>query len=95
MKAKHIKKLRKKILNSTDFEVAITLSLFGGPFGVDYLGHKILAENPREAVRKYCRKYARFHKQKCPYNDCLSETTYNWGTLRVTNKKNGWKHYFR
>lgn len=93
MKAKHIKKLRERILNFTEFEVATALRVFGEPFGVDYLGYKILAENPREAVRKYCRKYARFYKQKCPY-DCLLETTCKWGKLRVTNKKNGWKYYF-
>lgn len=95
MKAKHIKKLREKIKNFTDFEISETFGLFGAPFGTDSLGTGIMAENPTGALRRYWKKYARRYKQTCPNYGCLLETTSVWGKYRVTNKKTGWKSYFR
>lgn len=90
----NIKKLRKKIAQFTEYQIATTCGLYGEPFEVDYLGRSIMSDSPRNALHKYWRKYARLNKQNHPHLGCDEFTTVRWAKFRVLNKKTSWKDYY-
>lgn len=95
MKAKYIKRLRKKIAAFVDYEVAETISLFGEPYRAEYFGASVKSDTPLNAIKKYIRFYSRHYKQTHPnYDTNVITTTIRWGKFRVTNKKNGFKTYY-
>ncbi len=97
MKARHIKKLRKRIATFDEYEVASSCNLFGEPYGVDYIGKSIKADKPVVALYRYWRKYHRMHKEIHPFSGCDYglDVSAKWGKFRVTNKRTRYKFYFR
>lgn len=94
MKAKGIKRLRKKVANFKEYDVSYSLGLFGN-FDCGGLCLKtIKASNPREAVERYLRWYFRFYKfRNLFHTNNLVETSWNWGKFRVEDTR-GYVRYF-
>ena len=93
MKARHIKKLRKKILNFKEYKILETKGLFGNFFD-DTFEKSIMADSFNTALKRYFRKYYRRNKEIHNYYDVDTETTSEWGKIRVKDYK-GFKKYFR
>ena len=94
MKARHIRKLRKKIANFREFTVSTTWNLFGNFDCGGKRQRKVYADTPRVAVKRYFawykRKYKEMHEQS---NSLLLATTYRWGKIMVLDS-NGYRYYF-
>ena len=96
MKAKQIKRIRKKIGKLDVFTVRETFSLFGDFFGnnrmcMSMYDHKISCGSPERAVEKYMKKYRREYKRKNEHErEHYLETTERWGKIMVKNHKFTW-----
>ena len=98
MKAKTIRRLRKKISSFDKYIVLESYSLFGS-FDSDLeVGTKILADSPEMAMRRYVKMEERRYKEVSALNchwDWCYETTAEWGRVRVYNTRTRWKTYYR
>lgn len=98
MKAKTIRKLRKKISSFDEYIVMESFSLFGS-FGSDLeFGTKVLADSPGMALRKYVKMRERECKEVSELHGhwrWIFETTATWARVRVYNIRTGWKTYYR
>ena len=93
MRAKYITKLRKRINNYEQFEVSLTLGLFGFPYG--NWKRVILAKNAIHAVKRYIKCYVRYFKRRpIDYSHSIIETTEVWGRFRVIDA-NGSRIYYK
>lgn len=94
MNTRKIRRLRKKVENFTEFQIAETIYVFGAPYVTDWCGATLRSDTPKNALHKYWCKYARRFKELHPKfgHDC--PTTSYLGKFQVTNKKTGWKDYF-
>ena len=99
MKAKHLKRLRKKVGSLQTFTIRETCSLFGDFFGSNRLclvmsDSKVKAGNPIRAIEVYMKKYRNQMKKKNEYErEEYTETTQNWGHLMVTDEKGFMRFY--
>ena len=94
MKAKDIKRLRKKVVDFKEYDVSYSLGLFGNFDGGGVCLQTIKASNPREAVERYLRWYFRFYKFRNEFHkNNLVETSLNWGKFRVEDAR-GYVRYF-
>ena len=96
MKAKHIRKLRKRINNFGYYTIRESFGLFGDFQGYNRMGFKchdtkIFAESPTMAIEKYMKIYRRKMKKKNEH-ECeeYQEVTEDWGRIMVSNEKFTW-----
>lgn len=100
MKARHIKKLRKKIGKLQTYKIRETASLFGNFFGQNRFNlimsdHNITANSPIRAIKIYMRNYRKKQKQKNRYeSEEYVETTEDWGRLMVVDET-GFKYFYK
>lgn len=94
MKARHIKKLRKRVQNFREYTVSTTYGLFGD-FGTEGMWvRKILADTPQFAVQRYLDRHWRSYKEKHPkIEGTPTETTRRYGKIMVVDNK-GYHYYF-
>lgn len=99
MKAKQIRKLRKRIGKLQTYTIRETASLFGDFFGNNRMGlimhdTKINASSSIRALEIYMKKYRKVHKQKNNYErEDYDETTEKWGRLMVIDSI-GFKRFY-
>ena len=95
MKAKYIKKLRKKIEKYHTYIIHTAIHLFGETY-YEEEGTIIYAlpGDGIDAVRKYCRWYMRKYKKLHPnYSKYLYSTTCKNGYFEAIDLETGFKHY--
>ena len=92
MKARHIRKLRKRILSYHTYKVyPVKHCLFG--FDNNFV-YTFKAMNSIHAVERYMKYYWRKNKQKHPsYQTFYHEVTCDWGRILVIEEK-GYKRYY-
>lgn len=101
MKAKTIRKLRKKISSFDEYVISKSYSLFGSFENLEdaIKWHtKILADSPKMAMKRYVKMEERRCKEVSELNghwDWSYETTATWARVRVYNIRTGWKTYYR
>lgn len=94
MKARDVKRLRKKVTDFKEYDVSYSLGLFGNFDGGGLCLHTIKASNPREAVERYLSWYFRCYKRRNEfYTNNLVETSWNWGKFMVEDAR-GYRRYF-
>ena len=95
MKARHIRKLRKRIAKFDAYDIHESVSMFGAPYHVTAEA-TIMADNPFEAMRRFFRYYRRHYKRiHDNYKSESIETTQQWGRFEVVNLRTGFHHYMR
>lgn len=94
MKARHIKKLRKKIAEFKEFTVYIPTGLFG--FDGDYRCKKVIkASDEIHAIRRYFKWYYRYYKETSEFQTYHPEPcSRRWAHVAVEDSK-GYKHFYR
>lgn len=94
MKARHIKKLRKKIAEFKEFTVSIPTGLFG--FDGDYRCKKVIkASDEIHAIRRYFKWYYRYYKETSEFQTYYPEPCSRiWAHVLVEDSK-GYKHFYR
>ena len=95
IKAKYIKKLRKKVSQFKTYKMRECFGLFG--FDYDYATKKdcpyhtdsiIKGLNPEHAILRYFRYYNRKYKIRHKnYAEWMNETTYKWGRFMIEDEK--------
>lgn len=94
MRARDVKRLRKKVADFKEYTVSYTFGLFGD-FGFEgQCCKKIMASNSQEAVERYLKWY--FRKYKCRnmhHTNNLAETSRWWGKFMVVDSR-GFSRYF-
>lgn len=92
MKARSIKKLRKRISNFKPYLIRETS--FGALFG-EYSnnGRTIMADSFELAREKFVRYEERRYKERSQYRDCYFETERKWGRLLIVDEKGNKKFY--
>ena len=94
MKARDVKRLRKKVANFKEYEVSYTRGLFGYFSDGGICSKEIMASNPKEAVERYLRWYFRCYKQRNNHHtNNLAETSWCWGKFMVVDTK-GYTRFF-
>jgi hypothetical protein len=93
MKARKIKRLRKRIGRLQRYSIRESASLFGDFYGYNRLrlemsDHSVSANSPIRAIQIYMKKYRKTHGKK-NNNESIEymETTENWAALMVTDEK--------
>lgn len=95
MKARTIRKLRKKIAAFKTFIVMESQGIFGNfpPFSPENF-RRVKATNQRQAIYRYMQWYYRHNKQKSDNDQALyAETTCKWGKICVIDSKGYHKYY--
>lgn len=93
MKAKHIKKLRKRISSFDKYLVRQSAGSFGDFFGDNRLGlvmdnYYVTADSHELALQRFFRKYERMFKHRPDnYTTQPVETTEIWGSIMIVNKR--------
>ena len=87
MKARTVRRLRKKLSSYSTYEVKEAKTEIQGRF--------IKARDPKHATQRYLNWYWRHFKERFPYldKDNIFETTSKFGAIVVIDKK-GYKTYF-
>ena len=95
MKARHIRKIRKRVDKFDTYEIHESIGMFGTPYH-DTTEAIVKADSVTMAMRRFFRYYERRYKR---YHDdrttCPSETTREWGRFEVVNTRTGFHHYVR
>lgn len=94
MKARHIRKLRKKVQSFKTFSIT-TIGVFGDFFyRNDWEFKKIKASTPIHAIERYMKWHFRHFKYRSKHqHEWYKETSYNWGEILVVDEK-GYKRYY-
>lgn len=101
MKARHIKRLRKRIATFKTYRIRGSASLFGDFFGYNRLGlvmdnFNVTADSHEVALKRFFRKYERMFKRRHEnYTEYPCETTEKWGRLMVEDVKSGFMKFYR
>lgn len=92
MKARHIRKLRKRLQEYQTYIVIPSTGIIF-PFNKKY-GYKVKASGCIHAIERYMKYYWRKHKEKSRYyRDTYHEVTSSGGVLCVISEK-GYKRYY-
>lgn len=101
MKARHIKKLRKRISNFEVYKIRRSAGLFGDFFGNNSLGlimddYYITADSYELALKRFFQYFKRAFKRKNESDtNHIHETTCELGRIMVENTNTGYmKFYF-
>ena len=95
MKARYIRKLRKRIAKFDAYDIHETVGMFGDPYHTTTEA-MVMAGNPVEAMRRFFRYYRRHYKRiHDDYTSGPVETTRQWGSFEVVNTRTGFHHYMR
>lgn len=94
MKAKHIKKLRKRIESFQSYKVRESWGLFGFDSFHENNYSEIKAGSPLEATVRFFKLYRRQYKRISRFESFLIETNSQWGRLEVVDSK-GFKTYYK
>lgn len=101
MKARHIKRLRKRIADFKNFRIRCSAGLFGDFFGDNRLGlimdnYYVTADNHEFALKRFFRLYERMFKRRHDnYTEHPCETTKKWGRLMVENVESGYMKFYK
>ena len=100
MKARHIKKLRKRISNFNVYKIRRSAGVFGDFFGNNRLGLKmddyyITADSHELALKRFFRYFRRAFKRRHG-NDTgyVYETTCDLGEIMVKNTNTGYMKFY-
>lgn len=99
MKAKRIKKLRKRIGRLECYSIRESALLFGDFYGHNRVGlimsdHIVSASSPVRAIQIYMKCYRNKCKKKNEHESYeYKQTTENWGELMVTDEK-GFRRFY-
>ena len=91
MKARTIKKLRKKIAQFKSYEVYEAIHLFGEPFEFKLC---VKSDSPKNALKRFWKYFYRKNKMRHRWVGYDYETTYDWGKFMVKTE-NGFKYFYR
>ena len=95
MKARHIRKLRKRISKWDAYDIHDTVRMFGSPYHA-IPEATIKAGSPCEAVARFFRWYKRRYKKRHDEQRReLIECTEKWGLFKVVNQRTGFQHFER
>lgn len=101
MKARHIRKLRKKIASFDVYSIRESAGLFGDFNGLNRLNlimpdYYVTADSHELALKRFFRNYERNRKRvhDC-YTDYPIETTGCWGRMMVTNKRTNFTRFYK
>lgn len=101
MKAKHIRKLRKKIASFDVYIIRESAGLFGDFNGNNRLNlvmpdYHVTADSHELAIKRFFRNYEREYKRLHDYyTDCPIETTIRWGRIMVTNTRTNFTRFYK
>jgi len=101
MKAKHIKKLRKRIGAFDKFLIRESACLFGDFCGNNSLGlvmdnYYVTADSHELALKRFFRKYERMFKRRHDnYTTQPVETTMQWGRVMVKNQRTKFIKFYK
>ena len=93
MKARIIRKLRKRISSFDEYLIRQSARLFGDFFGHNRLGlvmddYYVTADSHELALKRFFRKYERMFKRRHNnYTTQPFETTEKWGKIMVQNQR--------
>lgn len=95
MKAKHIRKLRKKLQSYKTYRVTTSTGMFGDFWLLDDESFRnIKAASQVHAILRYMNWHFRHYKQRSRHHkSSYSETSHNWGEVLVIDPK-GYKRYY-
>ena len=101
MKAKQIRKLRKKIASFDAYSIRESAGLFGDFNGLNRLNlimrdYYVTADSHELALKRFFRNYERNRKRRhdC-YTDSPIETTSRWGRIMVTNQRTSFTKFYK
>ena len=95
MKARHIRKIRKRVAMFDTYEIHEAVGMFGGPYHATTEA-TVTAGNTVEVMRRFFRYYRRHYKRiHDDYTSESVETTRQWGRFEVVNTRTGFHHYVR
>lgn len=100
MKAKHIRKLRKKIASFDVYSIRESAGLFGDFNGLNRLNlimrdYYVTADSHKLALKRFFRNYERNRKRRhADYTDYPIETTECWGCFMVTNQRTNFTRFY-
>lgn len=95
MKARHIRKFRKRIAKFDVYDIHEAVDIFGGPYCATTEA-TVTAGEPVEAMRRFFRYYRRHYKRiHNNYTSESVETVRQWGRFEVVNTRTGFHHYMR
>jgi len=101
MKAKHIKKLRKRISSFDKYLIRRSAGLFGDFFGNNRLGlvmdnYYVTADSHELALQRFFHKYERMFKRRHDnYTTQPVETTERWGSMMVKNQRTKFIKFYK
>ena len=101
MKARHIKKLRKRIGQFDKYLIRSSAQIFGDFYGNNRLGliiddYYVTASNYEHALQRFFRKYERMFKRRHDnYTTNPIETTERWGRMMVVNQRTKFARFYR
>ena len=101
MKARHIRKLRKKIASFDVYSIRESAGLFGDFNGLNRLNlimndYYVTADSYESALKRFFRNYERNHKRVHDfYTNYPIETTGRWGRMMVTNQRTKFTRFYK
>jgi hypothetical protein len=101
MKAKYLRKLRKRISSFDKYIIRQSAGLFGDFFGDNSLGlimddYYVMADSYELALKRFFIKYERKFKRKNDnYTIHPTETTERWGRIMVENQRTKFIKFYR
>ena len=92
MKARHIRKLRKRISSFDVYLIRESVGIFGDFDGISNMGLKmdnyyVTADGPELALKRFFSKYERMFNCKHDKYTARFETTMEWGRMMVKNQR--------
>ena len=94
MKAKHFRKLRKRLDKVQVYTVKESPSLFGSFFECRYPGTDVSASSPIRAIIIYMRRYRKEFKRVNNFeSEYYVETSEMWGKIMVRDEKGFMRFY--
>ena len=95
MKARHIRKLRKKLQAYQTYRIATSYGSFGYfPQKHEWEYRKVKGASPIHAITRYMKWHFRRHKYMSRHQKTwYQETTYNWGEIEVIDEKGYIRYY--
>ena len=101
MRAKHLRKLRKRISSFDMYLIRESAGLFGDFFGNNRLGlvmdnYYVTADSHELALKRFFRKYERMFKRRHDnYTTQPVETTMKWGRMMVKNQRTNFIKFYK
>jgi len=101
MKARHLRKLRKRVSSFDTYLIRQSASIFGDFFGNNRLGlvmddYYVTADSYELALKRFFIKYERMFKRRNDnYTPYPSETTERWGRIMVENQRTHFIRFYK